>query len=75
MQILQDVGADAEKSARTYGQMQKKDEHSLYSKMVEKAARHFSCDEEYAAFGLENEKMVNETERAESEFTGDVELF
>jgi methyl-accepting chemotaxis protein len=81
LQILQDIGVDAAMAVKTHGERLSKDEHELYTEMVEKASRHFTCDEEYAAFGLGgtiNQNDENGSEAApdkEPEFAGNVELF
>lgn len=72
LQILREIGSDAQSTVSECGQWPEADEQQLYIEMVRQASQHFSCDEEFEAFGLDNQE---ERERDETEFAGDVELF
>ncbi len=78
--ILTEIGAEARESAQTHTQLNSAAEEELYTKLVQRAACHFSCDEEYAAFGLQDDigleaAQVDDPDTKEQEFAGNVELF
>ncbi len=78
--ILTEIGAEARESGRTHSQLNGVAEEELYNELVQRAACHFSCDEEYAAFGLQDDigldaARTDTTDTKTEECAGNVELF
>ncbi|MFW6361881.1 MAG: methyl-accepting chemotaxis protein [Spirochaetota bacterium] len=78
--ILTEIGEEAHESAHTHIQLGSAAEEELYTKLVQRAACHFSCDEEYAAFGLQDDiglqtTHTDKTDTKEEKFAGNVEMF
>ncbi len=73
--IQNEIGSMAKETAQKYTCTDSEHEARLYTELLQNASRHFSCDEEFAAFGLEDDIGLLQPGSKEEAWAGNVELF